>query len=136
MIDATTALVIERDDGEGTPDHACPAGTKRSDCFDQLPQFKRIYKVEMSEANGGGLVRKIGYIDLLNLQDPQKLSRKPLTASVLQFPCFTIENVEVVDGEHIVVGNDNNLPYSSSHPNQQDDNELVLLNAKALQQAR
>lgn len=137
MVNATTALVIERDDGEGTPDQSCPAGTKRTDCFDSLPQFKRIYKVEMSEANVGGFMRKIGYIDLLNIQDPKRLARKPLTGGVLQFPFFTIENVDVVDGEHIVVGNDNNLPFSSSrHPNQQDDNELVLLNVKSLLQAR
>lgn len=137
MINATTALVIERDDGEGTPDQACPAGEKRNDCFGKLPAFKRVYKVEMSEANVGGLMRKIGYIDLLNIQDPKKLSRKPLTQGVLQFPFFTIENVAVVDSQHIVVGNDNNLPYSSSrNPNQQDDNELVLLNVRSLLQAK
>ncbi|MDR2326283.1 MAG: esterase-like activity of phytase family protein [Acidovorax sp.] len=136
MINATTALVIERDDGEGTPDQACPAGEKHSNCFDKLPQFKRIYKVEMSEANVNGFLRKIGYIDLLNIQDPQQLARKPLTQGVLQFPFFTIENVDVVDGEHIVVGNDNNLPFSNSRsPNQQDDNELVLLNVRSLLQA-
>lgn len=137
MINATTALVIERDDGEGTPDQACPTGTKRTDCFDSLPKFKRIYKVEMSEANVNGFMRKIGYIDLLNIQDPKQLARKPLTQGVLQFPFFTIENVDVVDGEHIVVGNDNNLPFSSSRaPNQQDDNELVLLNVRSLLQAK
>lgn len=137
MIDATTALVIERDDGEGTPDKACPVGEKRTDCFGKLPSFKRVYKVEMSEANVGGMMRKIGYIDLLNIQDPRHLARKPLTNGVLQFPFFTIENVALVDSAHIVVGNDNNLPFSSSrHPNQQDDNELVLLNVRDLLQAR
>ena len=106
-------------------------------CFGKLPSFKRVYKVEMSEANVGGMMRKIGYIDLLNIQDPRHLARKPLTNGVLQFPFFTIENVAVVDSAHIVVGNDNNLPFSSSrHPNQQDDNELVLLNVRDLLQAR
>jgi len=34
----------------------------------------------------------------------------------------------MVDNTHIVVGNDNNLPFSSSRePNKADDNELVLL---------
>jgi len=47
---------------------------------------------------------------------------------VLTFPFFTIENVDMVDNTHIVVGNDNNLPFSSSRePNKADDNELVLL---------
>ena len=128
MIDETTGLIIERDNSEGVADKACPQGEKRKDCFDDLPKFKRIYKVELTDANAGGELRKIGYIDLLNIQDPNKLAKKPLTDGVLKFPFFTIEDVDVVDANHIVVGNDNNLPFSSSRdPNKQDDNELVLL---------
>ncbi|MDF3883198.1 esterase-like activity of phytase family protein [Cupriavidus basilensis] len=128
MIDATTGLIIERDNGEGTADKACPEGQKRSDCFSDIARFKRIYKVELTDANAGGAVRKIGYIDLLNIADPDKLARKPLNDGVLKFPFFTIENVDVVDPTHIVVGNDNNLPFSSSRePDKADDNELVLL---------
>ena len=82
----------------------------------------------MNDGNAGGALRKIGYIDLMNIQDPNKLSRKPLVNGVLTFPFFTIENVDVVDAKHIVVGNDNNLPFSSSRdPNKADDNELILL---------
>lgn len=137
MIDATTGLVIERDNGEGSSDKACPEGQKRSDCFHDIAKFKRVYKIELSDANVGGAVRKIGYIDLLNIADPAKLARKPLNDGVLKFPFFTIENVDVVDATHIVVGNDNNLPFSSSRePNKADDNELVLLEAGALLQAR
>ena len=137
MIDQTTGLIIERDNGEGTADKACPAEQKRADCFHDLAKFKRVYKVEMSDANVGGEVRKIGYIDLMNIQDPQRLAKKPLTNGVLSFPFFTIENVDVVDGTHIVVGNDNNLPFSSSRePNQADDNELVLLEVGALLRAK
>ncbi|GAA4426271.1 esterase-like activity of phytase family protein [Acidovorax lacteus] len=137
MIDANTALVIERDNGEGTADKACPEGQKRSDCFHDLAKFKRVYKIEMSEANVGNAVRKIGYIDLMNIQDPKRLARKPLNGGVLTFPFFTIENVDIVDGTHIVVGNDNNLPFSSSRePNQADDNELILLEVGELLRAR
>jgi hypothetical protein len=40
--------------------------------------------------------------------------------------------VDVVDGEHIVVGNDNNLPYIAGRtPTMQDDNELILLRVPA-----
>jgi len=128
MIDGTTGLIIERDNGEGTADKACPEGQKRTDCFHDIAKFKRVYKVELSEANVGGAVRKIGYIDLLNIADPAKLSRKPLNDGVLKFPFFTIENVDVVNATHIIVGNDNNLPFSSSRePNKADDNELILL---------
>ncbi len=137
MIDANMGLIIERDNGEGTADRACPADQKRTDCFHDLAKFKRIYKVELSDANVGGEIRKVGYIDLMNIQDPQRLAKKPLNNGVLTFPFFTIENVDVVDDKHIVVGNDNNLPFSSSrNPNQADDNELVLLQVEALLKAR
>lgn len=35
MIDATHGLVIERDNGEGTPDKACAAGAPTDNCFSQ-----------------------------------------------------------------------------------------------------
>lgn len=128
MIDATTGLIIERDNGEGTADRACAEGQKGANCFGDLPKFKRIYKVEFNDANAGGVVKKIASIDLLQIADPSKLARKPLSGGVLAFPFFTIENVDVVDARHIIVGNDNNLPFSSSRdPNKADDNELVLL---------
>ncbi|QBY50249.1 esterase-like activity of phytase family protein [Cupriavidus oxalaticus] len=137
MIDASHGLIIERDNGEGTPDKACPAGQKRPDCFDDVAKFKRVYKVELTDANAGGPVRKVGYIDMLRIADPRKLARKPLTDGVLAFPFFTIENVELVDATHIVVGNDNNLPFSSSRePNRADDNELVLLEVGEFLKAR
>ena len=137
MIDATAGLIIERDNGEGTADKACPEGVKRTDCFHDLAKFKRVYKVEMSDANVGGEIRKVGYIDLMNIQDSKRLARKPLNNGVLTFPFFTIENVDVVDGTHIVVGNDNNLPFSSSRkPNVADDNELVLLEVGDFLRAR
>lgn len=128
MISDTQGLIIERDNGEGTADKACAEGQKAANCFHDLAKFKRIYKVELSEANAGGVVKKVAAIDLMQIADPQKLARKPLTNGVLTFPFFTIENVDVVDERHIVVGNDNNLPFSSSRdPGRADDNELVLL---------
>ncbi len=141
MIDETTGLVIERDNGEGTPDKACPVVggviERATTCFHDLPKIKRVYKIEMSEANVNNAVRKIGYIDLLAINDPNNLARKPKVDGKLSFPFFTIENVDIVDAEHIIVGNDNNLPFSSSRdPNKADDNEFVLLHVPQLLQAK
>ena len=137
MIDATSGLVIERDNGEGTADKACAAGVRGTDCFPDIARFKRVYKIELTDANIGKPARKIGYIDLMNIQDPNKKARKPLNDGVLTFPFFTIENVDVVDDRHIVVGNDNNLPFSTSRePNKADDNELILLEVESLLKAR
>ncbi|MDQ8023358.1 MAG: esterase-like activity of phytase family protein [Moraxellaceae bacterium] len=138
MIDNTTGLIIERDNGEGTEARACAQGaTDTTRCFKDTAKFKRVYKVEMTDANVGGPLRKIGYIDLMNIADPQKLARKPLDNGALAFPFFTIENVDVVDASHIVIGNDNNLPFSSSRdPNQADDNEFILLEVAEFLRAR
>ncbi len=94
MINETQGLIIERDNGEGTADKACPKGEKRSDCFHDIAKFKRVYKVELNEGNVGGPLRKIAYIDLMKIADPAQLARKPLNNSVLTFPFFTIENVD------------------------------------------
>jgi hypothetical protein len=137
MIDDTMGLIIERDNGEGTADKACPEGQKRQDCFHDLAKFKRVYKIELTEANAGSTVRKVGSVDLLKIQDPRKLARKPLNDGVFTFPFFTIENVDIVDSKHIVIGNDNNLPFSSSRePNKADDNELILLEVSELLNAK
>lgn len=139
MIDATTALIIERDDGEGTADKACPAGQKGPDCFHDIARFKRIVKIEMTDANAGKPVRKIGFVDLLKLADPDGKAKQGAIDGVLPFPFFTIENVDVVDRANgvIVVGNDNNLPFSSSRdPGKADDDELVLLSVKELLDAK
>ena len=137
MIDANTALVIERDNGEGTADRGCADNKASPNCFHDLAKFKRVVKIEMNDANVNGPVRKIGYVDLMKIQDPQGKSRKPLNNGVLTFPFFTIENVDVVDDKHIIVGNDNNLPFSSSRdPNKADDNEFILLEVESLLRAR
>lgn len=137
MISPTEGLVIERDNGEGTADKACPEGQRRADCFHDLAKFKRVYKVDLNESNVSGALRKIGYVDLMAIADPNRLARKPLNQGVLTFPFFTIENVDIFDATHIVVGNDNNLPFSSSRePNQADDNELILLEVGDFLKAR
>ena len=48
MIDATTGLVIERDNGVGTADKACPDPKQpKPDCFEAPAKLKRIYKIEI-----------------------------------------------------------------------------------------
>ena len=138
MIDNEYGLIIERDNGEGVTEFAC-SDEKGPNCFAkaQLPAIKRIYKIKMNDENVNQAVTKVGYIDLLNIQDPNQVAKKPLSEGKFVFPFFTIENVDVVDKETIIVGNDNNLPFSSSRlPNQADDNELILLNVKALLEAK
>jgi hypothetical protein len=136
MLDATTGLIIERDNGEGELPQAC-AGTPRPDCFNIPAKMKRIYKVELNDANAGGFVRKIGHLDLLAINDPDRKARQGTREGIFTFPFVTIEGLDVVDDRHIIVGNDNNLPYSSGRTlGKQDDNELILVEASDLLKAK
>ncbi|MGE0574668.1 MAG: esterase-like activity of phytase family protein [Reyranella sp.] len=137
LIDATSGLIIERDDSEGDPVQACAAGAVKPDCFNVPARFKRIYKVDFAQADADGFVKKMGYVDLMDIDDPQKLARQGGRDGKLTFPFFTIENVEMIDGERIIVGNDNNLPFSSGRAlGKSDDNELIILKVTDLLEAK
>ncbi len=127
MLDETTALVIERDNGAGRASQACE-GEPGADCFATPARFKRVVKIEMNEGNVGQAVRKIGHIDLLAIQDPDGLARQGGRDGVFDMPFVTIENVDRLDETHIIVANDNNFPFSAGRAlNRADDNEFVRL---------
>lgn len=129
MIDETTALVIERDNGAGVVEKACAdPKAPAADCFAVPAKQKRIYKIEMTAENAGKAVRKIGHIDLMKIEDPDNKKRQGGGEGFYDMPFVTIENVDVVDPTHIIVGNDNNLPFSAGRAlDKADDNEFVLL---------
>lgn len=134
MIDAQYGLIIERDDTEGTMDKACNAQTTKQ-CFKNPAKFKRIYKVKLDDKKG--IAEKIAYIDLMDINDPEKISKKPLVNGKFVFPFFTIEDVDIVDSKHIVVANDNNFPFSASRvPFVPDDNEVILLEVEEFLKAK
>lgn len=77
-------------------------------CFDNVADFKRIYKVKLDGISK--IAQKISYINLLNINDKNHISKKPLVSGKFVFPFETIEGVDIVDDSHIVVENDNNFP--------------------------
>jgi hypothetical protein len=130
MIDATTALVIERDNGAGVAAKACADKAKpEPTCFAVPSKVKRVYKIEMTDETVGKAVRKIGYIDLLNIKDPNNRKLQGGGEGFYDMPFVTIENVDVIDGERIIVANDNNLPFSAGRAiDKADDTEFSVLN--------
>jgi hypothetical protein len=127
MIDATRALVIERDSNEGDPRLACAQG-RTEGCFAKPAGYKRIWLVDLGQVDADGVIKKIASVDLLDIADPNGKARRGALDGVFSFPFVTIENVDVVDERRIVVGNDNNFPFSIGRtPGRADDNELVLL---------
>ncbi|MCI0756595.1 esterase-like activity of phytase family protein [Teichococcus vastitatis] len=147
MVDERRALIIERDNGEGDASLACAAegqqGRNPPGCFPAPARVKRISLVDLGAPDAEGFVRKLAHLDLLDIRDPEGLSRQngDRAAAVpkerFTFPFFTIEDVAVVDAEHIIVGNDNNLPFSAGrHLARADDNELILLHVPDLLRTR
>lgn len=132
FVDATRALVIERDNGEGDPSLKC-AGDPMPDCFPLPALLKRIVMIDTAQVDADGFVKRLGFIDLMDIADPKGLSRLETLANrdlagKFTMPFFTIENVMKVDDSHIMVGNDNNLPYSTGRKlDAAADNEMVLL---------
>ena len=107
-INDTEFLVIERDSNQG--DEA---------------QFKKIFKIDISQIDANGYASKEEVVDLLNIEDPQDLNSDGETS--FDFPFVTIENVVVVDENTILVANDNNYPFSVGRGPDIDNNEIILL---------
>ena len=140
FIDDTRALVIERDNGEGDAARACAEGaTDKSACYPQPARVKNIVLIDTAQTDADGTLRRIGQIDLLAIADPEGRAL-PGTAredGTLAFPFFTIEDVARVDDTHILVANDNNLPYSGGREiGRAADNEFILLSVPELLSAR
>jgi hypothetical protein len=123
LIDERRALVIERDWQQGDPRLDMP----------EPAVFKRVYLVDLEAVDDDGVVSKLGFVDLMAIADPDGIARQGTIDGVFTFPFVTIENVDIVDDRHIVVGNDNNFPFSVGRsPGRADDNELVLLEVEEL----
>ena len=107
-INDTEFLVIERDGEEG-----------------EAAEFKKIFKIDISEIDENGFVEKTEVVDLLNIADPNDLNADGETT--YDMPFVTIEDVVVIDEDTILVANDNNYPFSMGREEDIDNNEVALI---------
>ncbi|GGE33828.1 hypothetical protein GCM10007276_08960 [Agaricicola taiwanensis] len=143
FIDESRALIIERDNGEGDPSLACAEGAgDKTACYPLPARVKKVVLVDTSQRDAEGFIRRIGHIDLMNIEDPdgkalvETAAKRDLTGK-FTFPFFTIEDVMRVDDTHILVANDNNLPFSAGRQiGKAADNEFILLEVSDLLNAR
>lgn len=134
FIDDTRALVIERDNGEGDPSLACAEGAEdKSACYPVPALVKNIVLVDTAQVDGDGFIRRLAHIDLMDIADPDNKAiletdaKRDLTGK-FTFPFFTIEDVMLHDDTHILVANDNNLPFSAGRKiGEAANNEFILL---------
>jgi glycerophosphoryl diester phosphodiesterase len=102
-------LVIERDNNQG-----------------EAAAFKQIFKVNLSELDSDGFVKKEAVVDLLNIGDAVDLNGDG--SNRFDFPFTTIENVLVLDEDTLLVANDNNYPFSQGRDSVKvDNNEIIQL---------
>ncbi|MEM8831903.1 MAG: esterase-like activity of phytase family protein [Cyanobacteria bacterium P01_G01_bin.19] len=107
-INDTEFLVIERDNNQG-----------------EEAEFKKVFKIDISQVDENGFVAKEEVVDLLNIPDPDDLNGDDETS--YSMPFVTIEDVVVIDEDTILVANDNNYPFSQGREGDIDNNEIVLI---------
>ncbi|WP_414561674.1 MULTISPECIES: phytase [unclassified Anabaena] len=108
VVNENEYLVIERDGRQGPN-----------------AQFKKVFKIDLSQKDADGFVPKEEIVDLLNISDPNDLNGDGDTK--FTFPFVTIESIVVIDENTLLLANDNNYPFSVGRPPQIDNNEIILL---------
>ena len=122
-LDQHRFVLIERDDAQGAE-----------------AQQKKIYLIDLRRADGDGYLEKRLVLDLLRIRDPEGISlpARPGEFGVgdpFSFPLQSVESLEVLGGERLLIANDNNYPGSDGRwvaRDRPDDVELIVVHAPAL----
>ncbi len=98
---------------------------ERDDAFGEMARFKKIFSFDLGVTQTNGSVEKSEVVDLLDIQDPNRLAT---TDGHFDFPFVTIESVEVVDSQTLLVANDNNFATKGARgEGRPNDNELIWI---------
>ena len=104
--------------------------------------FKKVFLVDLREVDGAGYLAEREVLDLLDIDDPDLISRPGRPGDVglgehFTFPYETIEALLPLDAERVLVMNDNNYPFSAGrNPSLPDDNEAIVVRVHSLKSAR
>ena len=122
-LDEHRLVLIERDDFQGAQS-----------------QQKKIYLIDLRTVGPDGFLEKRLVLDLLSIADPNGISlpARPGEFGVgtqFSFPLQSIESLEVLNGERLLIANDNNYPFSDGRwvgRDKPDDIEMIVVRAPAL----
>jgi hypothetical protein len=122
-LDEHRFVLIERDDAQGAD-----------------ARQKKIYLVDLRQVDANGYLEKRLVLDLLRIPDPSGVSlpARPGEFGVgdpFSFPLQSVESLEVLGGERLLIANDNNYPGSDGRwiaRDRPDDTELIVVHAPAL----
>lgn len=107
-VSKTELLVIERDDFEGA-----------------AAKIKHVVRLDLSDVDAAGFVRKAHVLDLMRVRDPFNIGKlgDPFT-----YPIQSLETIVPVSEDQLFVVNDNNFPDSNGRiPGKPDDIEAILV---------
>jgi hypothetical protein len=122
-VDKNRFVLIERDDAQGAE-----------------AQQKKIYLIDLRRSDADGYLEKQLVLDMLEITDPKEISlpARPGEFGVgnpFSFPLQSVESLEVLGGERLLIANDNNYPGSDGRwtaRDKPDDVELIIVRAPAL----
>jgi hypothetical protein len=122
-LDQHRFVLIERDDAQGAD-----------------ARQKKIYLVDLRRVDSDGYLEKRLVVDLLHIRDPNLISlpARPGEFGVgdpFSFPLQSVESLEVLGGERLLIANDNNYPGSDGRwiaRDRPDDVEVIVVRVPAL----
>lgn len=122
-LDRNRFVLIERDDAQGVD-----------------ASQKKIYLVDLRRVDAEGYLEKRLVLDLLRIRDPELISlpARPGEFGVgdpFSFPLQSVESLEVLGGERLLIANDNNYPGSDGRwiaRDRPDDVELIIVQTPEL----
>jgi hypothetical protein len=122
-LDQHRFVLIERDDAQGAE-----------------ARQKKVYLVDLRRVDAQGFLEKRLALDLLHIRDPDGISLPPRPGEFgvgdpFSFPLQSVESLEVLGGERLLVASDNNYPFSDGRwigRDRPDDTELIVVRAPAL----
>jgi len=122
-LDQHRFVLIERDDGQGAD-----------------ARQKKVYLIDLRRVGADGYLEKRLVVDLLRIRDPNEISLPPRPGEFgvgdpFSFPLQSVESLEVLGGERLLIASDNNYPFSDGRwtaRDRPDDTELIIVRAPAL----
>jgi hypothetical protein len=122
-LDQHRFVLIERDDAQGAD-----------------ARQKKVYVVDLRRVGPDGYLHKRPVADLLRIRDPEGISLPPRPGEFgvgdpFSFPLQSVESLEVLGGERLLIASDNNYPFSDgrwSARDRPDDTELIVVRAPVL----
>jgi hypothetical protein len=100
--------------------------------------FRRVYVVDLRQADADGNVSKRQVVDLVAIPDPALVSLPAIhpgdvrIGNPFSVVCESVEALHLLSHRRVLIGCDNNLPNTGRNPGRADDNEFIVVDVPGL----